>query len=96
MNQDDRDKLNAEYAVMCKDRTPDASPVPDYLSDDGECWRAVKALWRKFPKTNLSRWQGRPEIGVDFGNETQLYAGDDESAAALRACVDLKVQVPNV
>ena len=96
MTDAERDALNAEYAVACKGLDLGAYATwaghIDYLSSDAELGRRVKALAIRHDDSEIDIRDCGRKVGID-GHE--LFKGKDLEEATMRACIALKVPVPN-
>ncbi len=93
MTPEERAALNAEYAVVCKgwfltDFTKtwmrkglerSRVDLPDYLSDDADAWRRVKALHAHFTERRA----------------VMCFGMGDPGEGMMLNCIALKIQVPN-
>lgn len=103
MTDAERAALNAEYAVTCKGWCPNLIAVGinvhDYLSDEADAWRRVKALKPQVGSFGSVRMIRRDNgdtslmIAVDGMHGEDDFRGSTLNEAVLRACVALKVRV---
>ena len=111
MTKAERDAWNVEYVVVCKGWKATAisslpywtdaegfltAVVPDYLSDEADAWRRVKALLSEHGQWFWTlRDDGEGSRIVDFavGMTHTHYIAITEEEATMRACIALKVRV---
>lgn len=108
--------LNEQYAVTCKGwicnenkltykwEHTNLNPVgqlPNYLSDDAELGRMVKALGKADPREFIQYWcgEGSEQWALDVSEllprkENMFYAMSAHEVF-MRACIALKLQVPS-
>lgn len=110
MTQAERDALNVEYVVVCKGWKATAissllywtdaegfltAVVPDYLSDEADAWRRIKALIDFGASPEFYIYDEKYCLMCRVSDEINPNFTDCGSPgeATLRACIALKVRV---